>query len=97
MDDWERSQYGAKADSLTMIASRPKDPRDTDEYRAMAAEREAEYLLSERLYQDLGVEPEPEFGRGHYGAACADLRKRGIDPDGCDADTLLDALNRTAA
>jgi hypothetical protein len=96
-DEWKTSEYGAKADALAMLATRPVNPRDNDEYRRMAAEREADYQLGAGLYADLGVPLEPLAGLDVHAAAVADLAVRGIRVEDADAETLLAAYVRVGA
>jgi hypothetical protein len=86
----------SESDALKMRDSRPANPLEDADYVAMAEEREREYRITTLLDRELGLEPEPEIGRGVYVAACADLRSRGIHPDNASQQELLAALRRVS-
>lgn len=72
-------------------------PHMTDEeLEKYGKEHQAEYELDALLAKELDLD-EPEVGNGLHAAACADLRKRGVDPDTADQETLLAAYRRAGA
>jgi hypothetical protein len=71
------------------VTARPLE--DDPELRELARKRQQEYLIDALLAKELNLD-EPEVGRDIYMKACADLKRRGINPEDADAETLQAAL-----
>jgi hypothetical protein len=78
-----------------MMSTRPDNPFEDEEYRAMAEKRQREWDSNEGLLHELNLD-EPATGRGHYILVCEHLKSHGINPDDADAEQLLAALKAVA-